>query len=79
MCSGQERPQFLGDPHWPNQQINWSLKKRRFISFDPMSEEQEHPASYEASRSSFPAQQRQKDDSRKNQRDSDPVQQFVPS
>ena len=79
MSSCEERPKFLSDPHWPNQQINWALKKRRFISFDPMSQEQEQPAAYEASRACFPAQEHEKDDSQKNEGNTDPVEQFVPT
>lgn len=79
MCSGQERPQFLGDPHWPDQQIDWPLKKRRSISFDSVPEEEEHPASDEADRPNFPMHEQEEDNARENERDPDPVKQLVPT
>lgn len=78
MCSGQERPQFLGDPHWPDQQINWSLEKRRVISFDLVPEEEQYPAAEEARRACLPTEKREKDDSRKNERDADSMENPVP-
>jgi hypothetical protein len=79
MSSGQERAQFLGDPHWPYEQINRSVKKCRFVAFDPVTQKQQHPATHKARRAGFPAQQCQQGDSRENQGDADAVEQLVPS
>lgn len=73
MCTGEERPQLLGDPHWPDQQVNWSLKKRRVVSFDSVPQEEKHPSSDKANKPRFPMEENEKDESREDERDAHSV------
>src|SRR6266849_7848704 len=77
--SRQEHPCFFCDPHWPNQQIDRSVEKRRMVSLDPVAEKQEHPSAQKKSRSQDPSREKQKDNPGKNHRDTNAMQGFVPA
>lgn len=78
MRPGEERPQFFGDPHWPNQQINWSLKKRRLIAFNSVAQEKQNPAANEAGGAGFPVEKNSQNQTGENQRDTDAMEELVP-
>src|SRR2546430_7001997 len=79
VCSSdlEKHANFSSDPDWPNQQINRSLKKRRTISFHPVSEKQKHPPPKKQCRSPNPLQEKHKDNPRKNHGDTDGMQELV--
>jgi len=78
MRPGEERPKFFGDPHWPNQQIDWSLKKRRFVPFNSVAQKEQDPTANEAGGAGFPVEQSSQNETRKNQRNADGVEKLVP-
>ena len=78
MRSGEERPQFFGDPHWPNQQINWSLKKRRLIPFNSVAQEKQNPATNETGGAGLPVEQNGQEQTGENQRNADAMEELIP-
>jgi len=78
MRPGEERPKFFGDPHWPNQQIDWSLKKRRMISLNFVAQKQKQPTADETGGARLPVEQSSQNETRKNQRNADGVEKLVP-
>ena len=78
MRPGEQRPKFLSDPHWSNQQINWSLKKRRFVPFNSMAQEQQEPTDDEAGGAGFPVEECGQNQARENQRNADAMEKLVP-
>ena len=78
MRTCEERPKFFGDPHRPNQQINWSLKKRRFIPFNSMAQEQQEPTADEARGAGFPVEDRGQNQTSENQRNADAMEELIP-
>ena len=79
MLSDQEHPRFLCYPDWSDQQIHRSLKKRRMIAFNPVSQEQEHPAAHEKRSAPDPFCEKEQDESGKDQGNANAVEQFVPA
>jgi hypothetical protein len=78
MRPSEQRPKFLSDPHWSNQQINWSLKKRRFIPFNSVAQKEQDPTADETGGAGFPAEQSQKNQTGENQGNADAVEKLVP-
>jgi hypothetical protein len=79
MFSGQEHPRFLSYPDWSDQQIHRSLEKRRMIAFDPVSQEQKHPAAHEKRSAPNPFREEEEDESGEDHGNADTVQQLVPA
>ena len=66
MLSGQDHPRFLSYPDGSDQQIHRSLEKRRMIAFNPVSQEQEHPAAHKKSSAPNPLREEEQDESGKD-------------
>src|SRR5208282_3527044 len=77
--SSQELPCFLCDPDWSYQQIDWTLKKRRMVPLDFVSQKEENPSANEETRSPNPFGQNQQNHPQKNHGDADTMEQFVPA
>jgi hypothetical protein len=79
MLSGQEHPRFLSYPDWSDQQIYRSLEKRRMIPFDPVSQEQKHPAAHEERSAPNPFCEQEQDETGKDHGNADTVQELIPA
>src|SRR5713101_1599711 len=79
MLSSYEHPRFLSYPDWSDQQIHRSLKKRRMIAFNPVSQEQKHPAADEKRSAPDPLCEKEQDEPGKDQGNANAVEQFVPA
>src|ERR1700732_1306788 len=79
MFSSQEHPRFLSYPDWSDQQIHRSLEKRRMIAFDPVSQEQKHPAAHEERSAPNPFCEKEQNEPGKDHGDADTMQQLIPA
>src|ERR1700737_1694948 len=79
MPARNPRPDLFGHPDRSHQKVNWSLKKRWVISLDLVSQKQKQPTADEQRRPGSPALQEKKHNPGKDYRNSDHVQQPVPT
>src|SRR5208282_860533 len=69
---------FLGDPYRTDKEIDQTLEERGLIPFNAVACEKQNPPSDEERQPRAPESQNQENDSREDDRNSDPVQDLVP-
>src|SRR5215475_3231357 len=79
MSSREEIPCLFCNPNGTYQQVNRSLKKCRMVALHLVAQKQQHPAADKQRAAPDPFREDEQYDPRKNQRDSDSVQQLVPA